>query len=646
LKIIPPIIAIAVSAGYAIHYFPAAAISTLTTAGLQLFNIILIIYCEDKVKWKLMWANIQKEKWMQVNDFILNSIPENIIMLDLHGETKFISEYCKLFMEKCDLSLETKDFFKKIQDLKQQQYEPPSALQMERMTTINLPLLDSAKVTLEEVVTRFKEIIMHKEIQERQFLIYNGKLQIENHPAKSLEIKISFVQHFEDSYIILMLRDTTQRDLLITLEETNKYKDQLLASVSHELRAPLNGTINMVEGAVQSKYVSEHIKETLLIPALRSSKFLLHIINDVLDMSQIKEKKLRLVFQSGNLRETLRSAAQLVEIQAKKKGIQLFVEIESNIPQKLCTDHIRLSQIVLNLLNNGIKFTKEGIVKLTAQAISGSSSVRITVEDSGIGMFPENLQKLFTAYTHIEFEERQSMNPTGAGLGLNIAHNLALLLGPKDHSGITAKSISGQGSTFTFILENHQEEPDDSGELLDETPEQLVQFMPSARLHGSRINSSSTAPLMGRSESFSLLSSFCSCPQVMIVDDNPFNTMAFETILGSLEIKCDCVYSGSACIKSLLNRQTKPCSENCKQYGVIFMDQEMPEMSGTETAHEILKLQNENLLAQGIMIIGCTAHKSKEEVKKFMEAGIDQCIHKPISAVMIKEILKGIVFDQ
>jgi len=102
-------------------------------------------------------------------------------------------------------------------------------------------------------------------------------------------VKISFVQHFENYYIILIIRDTTQRDLLVALEETNKYKDQLLASVSHELRAPLNGNINLVESAVNSPKISDCLKESLLIPALRSSQFLLHIVNDILDMSQIKE---------------------------------------------------------------------------------------------------------------------------------------------------------------------------------------------------------------------------------------------------------------------------------------------------------------------------------------------------------------------
>ena len=499
---------------------------------------------------------------------------------------------------------------------------------------------------LENLIANFTSLITKKEIDERQFLIYNGKLRIENHSVKSLEVKISFVQHFENYYIILMLRDTTQRDLLITLKETNKYKDQLLASVSHELRAPLNGNINLVEAAVNSPKIPASVKESLLIPALRSSKFLLHIINDFLDMSQIKEKKLRLVFQSESLKETLKNTVQLVELQAKKKGIELNVELDPALPNKFYTDHIRLSQIILNLLNNAVKFTQGGVIKLTAKTMPEVPWVKITVQDSGIGMCPESLQKLFTNYTHIEFEGRQTMNPAGVGPGLNITHNLALLLGPKDHSGITAKSNPGQGSTFTFILENLQEELDDSGEILDGTPEQLVQFMPFAKFQGSRIHSSSTAPLMGRSESFSLLNTPCLCPQVMIVDDNPFNTMAFETILGSLEVKCDCVYSGSACIKNLIDRQIKPCGENCKQYSVIFMDQEMPEMSGAEAAHEIVKLQNQNLLAQGIRIIGCTVHKSKKEVKKLREAGIDQCIHKPISAVMIKDILKGIVLDQ
>ena len=130
---------------------------------------------------------------------------------------------------------------------------------------------------------------------------------------------------------------------------------------------------------------------------------MLHLINGMLDMSQIKEKKLRLVFQPEDIRKTLKDVAQLVEFQAKKKGVELVLELDSKLPKNLCTDHIRLSQIVLNLLNSTIKFTKEGTVKLTA--IPVDSWIKISVEGSGIGMSQESLQKLFS--TQIEKAENE-----------------------------------------------------------------------------------------------------------------------------------------------------------------------------------------------------------------------------------------------
>ena len=123
LKIIAPVVAISVATGYAIYYSTGTILYILLVAGAQLFNVIIIIYCEDKVKWKMVWANIQQEKWMQVNNFILNSLPENIMILDISGETKFISEYCKSFMRKCNLSLDTKELFERVQNLQQQQCE-------------------------------------------------------------------------------------------------------------------------------------------------------------------------------------------------------------------------------------------------------------------------------------------------------------------------------------------------------------------------------------------------------------------------------------------------------------------------------------------------------------------------------------------
>jgi len=116
--------ALTVATGFAIYHSPQTIKLSLFYSITQLMNLIIIIYCEDRVKWKMVWANIQKDKWTQVNNFILDSLPENIMILDLAGEAKFISEYCKSFLEKCHLSLDAKEFFKKVQDFHRQQYDP------------------------------------------------------------------------------------------------------------------------------------------------------------------------------------------------------------------------------------------------------------------------------------------------------------------------------------------------------------------------------------------------------------------------------------------------------------------------------------------------------------------------------------------
>jgi len=173
-------------------------------------------------------------------------------------------------------------------------------------------------------------------------------------------------------------------------------------------------------------------------------------------MSQIKAKKLRLTFQQGNLLEILKDTIQLVELQAKKKKVNLEMQVDSQLSEPFWTDHVRLSQIVLNLLNNAINFTQEGVIKLTASPMENNRWVKIAVEDSGIGMIRENVKRLFSSYTHIDSKGREQINPAGVGLGLNIAYNLAELLGPAGHNEIKVTSIPNQGSTFSFIVENKE----------------------------------------------------------------------------------------------------------------------------------------------------------------------------------------------
>ena len=514
----------------------------------------------------------------------------------------------------------------------------------------NTQMPNAKKVdTLQDLIENFKTLINQSRLQEREFLIYNGKLQVDDHHVKSIEIKISFMQQYAQDFIILIIRDTTHRDLLVTLEETNKYKDQLLASVSHELRAPLNGNINLLESALQERSVPAKIKEGLLTPAVRSSKFLLHLINDILDMSQIKAQKLRLIFKSEKLQETLKDTLQLVELHAKKKGLQLYLNVHPEIIRSnIYTDHVRLSQIVLNLLNNAIKFTQKGSIVLSAMPTDDPMLVKISVQDSGMGMTQENIKKLFLDYTHIEFAERKEINPTGVGLGLSIAYNLAKLLGPSPQRGITVESVLSVGSTFSFLLENKIERLETQDVLTNKSGSDK-----SSRFIADELETFEPKNIPRLSQTFSInalsqhiLSNInnekptqCTCAKILIVDDNPFNTMAFDAVLGALNFKCDSVFNGQSAIEKVLERQTTVCGSNCNPYHIIFMDQEMPGMNGSETVEEIRKLQVQGLVSP-MKIVGCTAHGSTEEVERFMEAGLDMCIHKPITAIEIQKILK------
>jgi len=183
------------------------------------------------------------------------------------------------------------------------------------------------------------------------------------------------------------------------------------------------------------------------------------------------------------------------------------------------------------------------------------SRVKVTVEDSGIGMSQDNVKKLFTSYTHIEFEGRQKMNPTGVSLGLNIASNLVELLAPLGRTTIDVKSELGQGSASCFFLENKElteEKQNDSLEVAEELPgAKLTTFSPKLQKTNT---STSLTRLVSRNMDSERASEEspkkCSCPKILIVDDNPFNTMAFETILESLEIECESVCSGSSAINS------------------------------------------------------------------------------------------------
>ena len=515
--------------------------------------------------------------------------------------------------------------------------------------------------------------------------------------TKSLLIKFTPSLFMGKAVVVINVADTTARDHLIAAEASSAYKSRLLASVSHELRTPLNGSMNFTEQAINDPTVPHQVKQKCLIPALRAGQLLLSLINDILDFSQMQAGKLRLVFESKNVFVTAKECIDLLEIQANKKGITL--ELKNYLKprqQLLYTDHNRLRQVILNLLSNAVKFTFKGGVTLILEAAPNKhempKGVKITCQDTGIGINEKDQKKLFQAFEKIELGENASLNSTGVGLGLIISNNLVHCLNNPRNSRwetetteadtldecIRFVSKEGAGSSFHFcvytdrkekrkkssdlqiLTENFEDAADkhqyvftESIALMFEEPlrNSLHEYSPLRTFKNSFISSPSNPrepksgnPLLRTLDDplFKLsIDGKCSCPQILVVDDDAFNLTALEQILHKLHFTCDLAFHGAEALEKIQQRQVNRCSSLCQQYKVMFLDCNMPVMNGYETC-KILRKKIKDGVIDEIKVIACTATADVSELERTSSAGTDSYCIKPVTSNVIRKKLSEV----
>ena len=311
---------------------------------------------------------------------------------------------------------------------------------------------------------------------------YNGKL-----------IELRFIStHFEDEEcLMMMLFDMNHRDVISKLEQVDKYKNVVLSNVSHELRNPLNSSMSMLRLALENQTVPLEVREELLEPSLRSLGMLINLINDILDSSQIEAGKLKLVFQPVDLRQLIFDACILIDTQCLLKGIKLRVFIDTNTPNIFITDPNRLTQILLNLMSNALKFTQKGYIRVIVKCINNDEGlIFISIQDTGIGIKKDDIKSLFKEYGKLELGNNSNLNPTGCGLGLNISYKLSLSLGKKNkdskeiHSkkkyskemhieGIHVESEVNKGSVFSFIIHDKKNDYEQNVTMLAMPPSHI-----------------------------------------------------------------------------------------------------------------------------------------------------------------------------
>jgi signal transduction histidine kinase/CheY-like chemotaxis protein/HPt (histidine-containing phosphotransfer) domain-containing protein len=381
-----------------------------------------------------------------------------------------------------------------------------------------------------------------------------------------------------NSYIVQKFVIVPMREAREEAETANRAKSVFLANMSHEIRTPMNAIIGMSELLFTEELSESQRRSVQDIHA--SAMSLMDIINDILDHSKIHAGRLGLMPVNYDFPQLIDNIDSMVWFLVKKKNIDFKIITDGEIPKYLHGDDVRMRQILINVLNNAVKFTEEGFVHMTIR--SDGEYLHFDVSDSGIGIKEEDIPTLFSAFTQADLLKNR--NKEGTGLGLSITKSLVEMMGGQ----ISVKSEYGKGTTFYIAI-------------------------PIILGDGSRV----------KHEEETESEIWAEGAKILVVDDNRINLNVAVGLLRLYKIMADTADSGKQAIEMVQKNK----------YDLIFMDHMMPEMDGIETAIELRKL--------GIKepIVALTANAIAGVKEKYIEAGMNDLLLKPIKRTLLNKIL-------
>ena len=372
-------------------------------------------------------------------------------------------------------------------------------------------------------------------------------------------------------------------------DKANHAKSEFLSSMSHEIRTPLNAIMGFSNGLLEEE-INDAAKSDVK-NIIMASENLLELVNGILDISKIEANKLEIIETPYNFKDMFDELVLLTKARLGDKPLDFKYSYDKNIPEYLYGDAIRLKQVIINLLTNAVKYTNSGYMMLNISGKIKEDKVKlvITVQDSGIGIKKENIDKLFSKFDRLGVEKETSVE--GTGLGLAITKKLVELM----HGNINVQSEYGSGSKFIIRVDQNILKGKELEDAKNKKPVQTEQIIDA---HGKK---------------------------VLVVDDNLLNIKVAERLLAKYNVTLECVMSGQECLNKV----------NEGKYDLILLDDMMPKMTGGETFIKLKEIEGFNT---PVVILTANAITGMRE--KYLSDGFDDYLAKPIEQLELNRVIK------
>ncbi|MCR5154682.1 MAG: response regulator, partial [Lachnospiraceae bacterium] len=400
-----------------------------------------------------------------------------------------------------------------------------------------------------------------------------------------------------DAMLIERLKDEKEK-----ANAANKAKSVFIANISHEIRTPINVVVGMNEMILR-----ESKEEAIKIYAMdirSSARTLSGIINDILDLTKLETGKMEIEPVEYELAELIHDLTNNISVRADAKNLSFAVEVDPSLPSGLYGDDVRVKQVITNLLTNAVKYTEKGGVTFKVSKKEehfGRVVLHIEVVDTGIGIRPENIEKIYIAFER--FERARNRYVEGAGLGMNIAQSLLKMMGSK----LEVQSVYGEGSTFSFDLEQKVTDAVPVGEFSER--------------------------IRNKAEEYEYKPSFATPDaKYLVVDDNDANRRVFHGLLKFTGAEIEEVASGFECLDKAKE----------KKYDIIFLDHMMPGMDGIETLARMKELGGE-LASKDTPVVIVTANAVSGAKEWYVSKGFSEFISKPVIPEKLEQVIKNVL---